>query len=524
MRATLMITLVFAFAFPTWATAGCAAEGTCAAEDDGLEPLTPETVAAASTAEKEGASEPPVQESTPTETTQERLQRMMKKMEHLNEDEINNLVDSQPTMRAVPVERKDKPVPHFKDVGPERLLNKDSKPKFEIPKDPREEKKKLLINEEFDPLSKEGSLFMVSAVDMHAIFARDQREQQEGRGMGMQAEEVTPEDRVAVRQMFTEAMEQVMGDFNKFGGMRELRGSVLGSGSLGAINISAFKDFEEVVLADVQSSISQRAVQEQAGDDWGTTRKFHYYREDVTGLIPSFRWRCENLFGVAKDESESNELLANFFRKGIIPQHMKYTTLGNTTLRYVPRSDVIVINQLFHELAPLFVTHLSKELTRLKSEKWANPGSGLYRKLGDAAGQGMNTITSYLVDRIIRLIAWKKTRTVIFIVSLGRQVEYRKKEADAEPFKMVKRRGPSDHMWIDRFLQADGEKVYEGSAEWTAARWKRGGTSYWREEEIHLTGIAFGNDPPEKEWMSMLFKGGYNPFGGEGIYKDTLKD
>eukprot|EP00756_Hemistasia_phaeocysticola_P064492 Hpha_TRINITY_DN7838_c0_g1::TRINITY_DN7838_c0_g1_i1::g.185728::m.185728 len=408
---------------------------------------------------------------------------------------------------------------HFSVVGV------DGKGGFKFPSEsPQETTKQKLIKEEFDPHSKEGSLFMVSAVDMHAIYAREQRERQEGRGAGMHPEEVTAEDREAVRQMFTDAMEQVMDGVNMFGGMRELRGSVLGSGSLGAINISAFSKFEEVVLADVQSMLSQRAVQEQAGDDWALQHKFQFYREDVTGLIPSFRWRCENLFGVADNEDEAMDLLQGFFRKGVIPEHMQHTTIGNTTMRYVPRSDVIVINQLLHELAPLFVTHLSKELHRLKSQKWASAGADMYRKLGHAGTEVLQTITSYLIDRIVRLISWKKTRTVIFIVSLGRQVEVRQKEGD-DAFKMVKRRDHSDHVWIERLLKAkvgDPRLVYENSANWTSARWTRGETKFWREEEIHLTGIAFGHDPSEKDWLSSMFGGGYNPFGGEHIWKDEL--
>eukprot|EP01065_Artemidia_motanka_P001898 TRINITY_DN10884_c1_g1_i1.p1 TRINITY_DN10884_c1_g1~~TRINITY_DN10884_c1_g1_i1.p1 ORF type:complete len:501 (+),score=160.49 TRINITY_DN10884_c1_g1_i1:64-1566(+) len=388
--------------------------------------------------------------------------------------------------------------------------------------DPNKALKMRLIHEEFDPTSREGALFQISGIDMHAGVARTQRERQEGRSSGQSGELADPADKSAVREMFARNMEKLMEGVDDYSGMRELRASILGSGNMEAIDTGAFRKFEEVVCADVQHSISQQGVGRQTGEDWDLHRRFTYYREDVTGLIPSFRWRCENLFGVADDPEEAYQLLRDYFTGDkFLPEHLKYTKLHNATMRYVPRSDVIVINLLLQEIGVLFVNHLASELDRLKSHRWPGAGSDIYRKLGEGGSAVIEKVTTYLIRRILKLIRKRVGRTVIVVMSLGRTVEHRQKADEEKPFSMVRRREHNDHQWIDMLLEADfGDPkiVAEDSAQWTAARWKRGETQHWREEEIHLTAISYGQDVSQREWLNMLSKGGYNPFGSDDLW------
>merc|ERR1711939_1123433 len=112
------------------------------------------------------------------------------------------------------------------------------------------------------------------------------------------------------------------------------------------------------------------------------------------------------------------------------------------------------------------------------------------RSLGRGAGELVQRVTKYFMKRLLRMVRHRRTRTVVFVLSQGRTVEYKHKEGDEEPTKLVKRRSHSDQQWIDMLKNADfGDPkiIFDESATRVASRWTRQSARQWREEEIHIT-------------------------------------
>ena len=335
----------------------------------------------------------------------------------------------------------------------------------------------FMVKQEFDPTSEEGQLYLLSALEFHAELV--------GKQQNMYAVDDTTlalnrNDTRESEELINGMIDSFMKDCDGFEGMREYRVAVLGSGDLLGIDLTRFEDFEEISLADVNIYNTQLAL----GDDRYTTLhgKASLHREDISGILPAFRWKTEHIYGVVDTPEEAYQYLSQYIRsETFLPDHLRYDTGFNSSMRYIPHSDIIVVNQLFHEVGYGFVKHLQSEMVRLKNRAWGTTATEVFMGLSDAAGVLQEKVEERVFDELVRKMALNKNRKCLIFISLQRETEWTESEDGTRSDPIITRTADGDSRFVKRFA-ALGDEVSTGREEsMVVRRWVEDGVQKIRE-------------------------------------------
>eukprot|EP01064_Diplonema_japonicum_P021112 TRINITY_DN30661_c0_g1_i1.p1 TRINITY_DN30661_c0_g1~~TRINITY_DN30661_c0_g1_i1.p1 ORF type:complete len:417 (+),score=41.89 TRINITY_DN30661_c0_g1_i1:55-1305(+) len=358
----------------------------------------------------------------------------------------------------------------------------------------REQLPDVVMEEEFNPESGEGTLFKLSSIDTLEEVEEDKRGERE----------YIDNDTTAVKKNFMEIFEKYRSTTENHAGMREFRASILGSGDLTGIPLDIMKDFTEVDLYDAAPSATYKALRKFP--ELSSTASV--IREDITGLLPSFRWKCEYLFGIVDTPKQAFSLLRKYIDSDrFYPKHLGYDVGYNSSLRSLSTSDVIVVNTLFHELGDGFVRHLSTEMRRLKQEAWPGMESPV-AGLGGSVSTLSAKLRSKLVDRIKYKISLNPNRVLLILLTLDRSTRYSVHPVTgALQFPHILRKGNSERNVIQAFNTSEAVTLHDSSATMVSYRVKEGERLYAVEETVRATAFTYHNEFNMEQWLESLRSG-----------------
>ncbi|KAJ9454557.1 hypothetical protein DIPPA_08551 [Diplonema papillatum] len=371
-----------------------------------------------------------------------------------------------------------------------------------------------VLASEFDPTSDEGRLFSLSSVETMEQLLHGRRADAGG-GFEMSwlaptAPAKHPSDGGTVETTLTSILREWLGSVQTYAGMRELRASVIGAGDLLGLPLQLLSDrFARVSLSDVGFGVTQGALQSGPEDLPG---KVSYFKEDVTGLLPSFRWKCEYLFGVVDNPEQAFEVISEYIESdSFFPAHLTHDTPYNSSLRHVPSGDVVIVNLLFHTLGESFLSHLTHELTRLKAARWPSiPDAGA--SLGPAAAALHRKLTRHVARRVAEKMTRNPNRKLLVLLSplLQREVAAEGPEGGGgagHPGRVLRRWGGDEDV-VEYFEGLDGAAVvHRSEATMVGARWTKGGKAYLREDTVAITALSYGEELSMEAWLELARSG-----------------